>query len=403
MKTFRNDTLTARRSGFTLVELLVAAALTVLIMTVLATAFQTGMQTLSHLKSIVGLSEQLRTAESILRNDLGGVHLETSLGDPVRVSQQTIPWVSPNRGYFAVVHGSRSAASNFVKEGSEEFVDSFRATDHSVYFTTKRTGETKQDVYTADANGIDPFVNPLTPNLTLTNQNLPDYASGSQFVSKWAEIGYVLVPLSSNLMTNDENATLTKLRLYTLNRRQRALVPATVSLNMPTVNPNLGNDPNAYVSGYPDISISARSVTSGLGVGAFGQALVNDPATVTNFNNRMMAKWIYSGGLANAFGSVVAAAPNTLAPSTLAIPSGSDKTGSDIVLNNVISMQIRVITSGSSMLLLDDLPTTVIVNTDPRSLDTASPVTAIRAIQIKLRVWDTKNSITRQITITQDL
>ncbi len=390
MKTFRNDTPTARRSGFTLVELLVAAALTVLIMTVLATAFQTGMQTLSTLKSVVGLSEQLRTAESILRNDLGGVHLESPLGDPVRVSQQNVAWVSPYRGYFAVVHGSKSTASNFVYEGDEEKVYSYRATDHSLFFTTKRTGETKQDVYYGDMSNLTALFN--------SNQSLTDYAvNNNQFASKWAEIGYFLVPLSSNLMTNDENATLTKLNLYTLNRRQRAIAPYTVALPLP------GNlNPNAYLASYPEISISGLSRTTANP--AVYEAFVNDPDKLTDINNRMMKQFTYNGNTPAAV-TGNATVLDTLFPKLLAIPSGSDKTGSDIVLNNVISMQIRVVTSGSGQLLLDDLPTAVAVTTTPRSLDTATPTTTtvIRAIQIKLRVWDTKNSITRQITITQDL
>ena len=97
----------------------------------------------------------------------------------------------------------------------------------------------------------------------------------------------------------------------------------------------------------------------------------------------------------------VSVANGTLSPSALAIGSASDKYGSDVVLNNVISMQIRVITNGSSMLFLDDLP---VAGVYPLRLDTANGSgIVIRAIQIKLRVWDTKNSITRQITITQDL
>ena len=404
MKTFRNDTPTARRSGFTLVELLVAAALTVLIMTVLATAFQTGMQTLSHLKSIVGLSEQLRTAESILRNDLGGVHLESALGDPVRVSDPRLAstaWVNPGRGYFSVVHGSALVPGplpatspndpNFY-EGIEESVNSRRATDQSLYFTTRRSGESKQDVYYGDATGLP---------ATLGNQNLTDYVvNNSQLASKWAEIGYVLVPLVSNAVTNDEGATLAKLKLYTLNRRQRSLAPNAVALDLlPTLGAPSAN-PNFYVARYPEISITGRG-NAIPPLNGQAQAFVNDPSTVTDIFNRLMTQWSFDAMTpANSTG-FVSVANGTLFPSALAIGSTSDKYGSDVVLNNVISMQIRVITNGSSMLFLDDLP---VAGVYPRRLDTANGSgTVIRAIQIKLRVWDTKNSITRQITITQDL
>ena len=46
------------RKGFTLVELLVAAALSILIMFVIATAFQTGLQTLSTFKSLGDMAER---------------------------------------------------------------------------------------------------------------------------------------------------------------------------------------------------------------------------------------------------------------------------------------------------------------------------------------------------------
>ena len=408
MKTFYKYTPTARRSGFTLVELLVAAALTVLIMTVLATAFQVGMQTLSHLKSVVGLSEQLRTAETIMRNDLGGVHLETALGDPVRVSDPrfaTNAWTNPGRGYFSVVNGSVTTSANYSYEGVEENVNSYRAVDHSVFFTTKRNGETNQEVYYGDAAGLP---------TTLSNQNLTDYAIGNQFVSKWAEIGYVLVPIPNVVTQNDDG--LTTLQLYTLNRRQRALAPNAVALDLlPTLGAPNAN-PNYYLARYPEISISVQPtpmLNAVPTINDVARAIVNDPVTITDINNRIMNQWNYDNATparVTAFGSI---SKNTLSASALKIgatlntlfSSPTDKVGSDIVLNNVISMQIRVMTKEglvASQLYQDELPASLGVY--PRNLDTANGSGIIlRAIQIKLRVWDTKNSITRQLTITQDL
>ena len=92
------------RRGFTLVELLVACALTVLIMAVLATAFQTGLATFSHLKSTVGLSEQLRSAESVMRRDLEATHLEDADGVPVRIS--SLGATPPARGYLEVIQAT---------------------------------------------------------------------------------------------------------------------------------------------------------------------------------------------------------------------------------------------------------------------------------------------------------
>ena len=106
------------RAGFTLVELLVAAALSILIMAVLSTAFQTGLQTLSTLKSLGDMAERLKTAETLLRTDLTAEHFATSgnatgtPGDgspgPLRVSDLRFdlpaPLTSnlPTNGYFQI-------------------------------------------------------------------------------------------------------------------------------------------------------------------------------------------------------------------------------------------------------------------------------------------------------------
>ena len=181
-------------------------------------------------------------------------------------------------------------------------------------------------------------------------------------------------------------------------------------------------NPNFYVAAFPDISISGRgNATPPLNGPAI--ANVNDPATVTDIYNRLMTQWFFNnaapanslgfGSMGNnglAFGGLKLGAPvDSIFPVPVPTPAkffaSSDKVGSDIVLNNVISMQIRVmIKEGlvATQLFQDDLPTSL--GAYPRNLDTANGSgIVIRAIQIKLRVWDTKNSITRQITITQDL
>src|SRR6267142_94250 len=58
------------RPGFTIVELLVAAAVCVLIMAILATCFQTGIDAVRQLKSQGDMTDQLRAAEIVIRRDL---------------------------------------------------------------------------------------------------------------------------------------------------------------------------------------------------------------------------------------------------------------------------------------------------------------------------------------------
>jgi prepilin-type N-terminal cleavage/methylation domain-containing protein len=66
----------AHRRGFTLVEMMVAMALTVFVMVILSQCFVAGLETFSGLKAIGDMQEQLRTATNMLRADLSADHFE---------------------------------------------------------------------------------------------------------------------------------------------------------------------------------------------------------------------------------------------------------------------------------------------------------------------------------------
>ena len=89
-----------RRTGFTLIELLVSAALSILIMAIMATAFQTGLGTLSTLKSLGTIAESSKTTETMLRTDLEAEHFTTGAGDdspaPMRLSDLQYHLASPS-------------------------------------------------------------------------------------------------------------------------------------------------------------------------------------------------------------------------------------------------------------------------------------------------------------------
>src|SRR4051812_40305194 len=67
---------TRSRTGFTLVEMMVAMALTLFIMVILTQAFTLSLDTFSGMKGIGDMQMQLRVAEVILREDLRADHLE---------------------------------------------------------------------------------------------------------------------------------------------------------------------------------------------------------------------------------------------------------------------------------------------------------------------------------------
>ncbi len=372
-----------RRGGFTLVELLVAAALTVLVMAILATAFQTGMQTLSQLKSVVGLSEHLRSVETVVLRDLKATHLEDEQGVAVRVSSAQQQAANGGRGYFLVTHGSAATLTTtdpFYREAdeTEDGVPSYRAADHSLTFTVKRAAASVDDVFLANARLIP---SPSTTNVleNLLSQSRTDFAADPTCAGEWAEVAYFLEP--SAISTTGDGGT--QLTLYTLRRRQRVVAPSSAIEPL-----NSGESLVSKALEYPEVSFNQMSPAS--------QAVFNTPLTVAARANRM------------AISTIPLAFPSS-APNFA--NQGHPNAGSDILLTNVVSMQVRVLTNQSGTVYLDVIPgngsyphriDTADGPADPNyTAPTAKPV--LRAVQIKLRVYDTKNRITRQVTLTQDL
>ena len=72
------------RSAFTLVEMLVAMALIIFIMTILSEAFVAGLETFRQLKAVGDMNEKLRTVTTAVRRDLIADHFEARrrISDP---------------------------------------------------------------------------------------------------------------------------------------------------------------------------------------------------------------------------------------------------------------------------------------------------------------------------------
>jgi type II secretory pathway pseudopilin PulG len=369
------------RDGFTLVELMVAMALAILIMAILSAAFQVGLGTMSELKSVVGLSEQLRAAEAVITRDLSAVHLEDEWARPVRVSalqvqQQGWTAVNQKRGVFKVRQVSpRRQNFNpgvndpaFINDPHHPFllegidangVASHRATDHVLHLTACLPGVSADQVFFASAPAIDP-----PGNLVASSMNRHDLRVGNQFISDWAEVAYFLRPTGLLSFGDDEDGGKT-LRLHTLYRRQRVLTPAPFDFSQPL-------DQNQF----PGVSVPPVTGSP-----------TNDPLRITNLANRLPTD----------------APPGD--PFVMAnIASTSPEYGSDVLLSNVISFQIRMQFEGVPG-FQDEWVSVPPAGDGSRTYDTAANAPKPRplAIQIKLRVYDTRNKMTRQMTITQDL
>ncbi len=342
-----------RRGGFTLVELLVAAALCVVIMTVLAVSFRSGMDTLSQMKTIGDLTDKLRSAEVVIRNDLSAYHLEDETGLSVRVSDRAVnkKWDGTNfgwkgtqqkKGFFRATQGSTPTVEGTTEAGAVS-----RARDHWMHFTTKSSGLTQQDIFTAAV--------PITPVNVALDANLQNgFSAAGRLSSTWSEVAYFLgTPPGAPNTADNPGLPGSGLQLYTLYRRQRVI--AQTAPSTPTVKLTAAEIPL-----FPDLSVNASGD-------------LNTPLSIFLDGNRLGA----------------GAVP------TRQVDSTSQPTGNDILLSNVVSFQIQ-------LMLNNDVDFSDIPGGTWDSAK-ASAGTRIRGVQIRLRVYDVRNAVTRQMTIQQDL
>src|SRR5258708_31614184 len=95
-----------RRTGFTIVELLVCMALIVLIMSILSQAFVEGLETFRRLKGIGDMQDNLRTAVVPLRNDLLARHFDGTQKLSTGFGTGALGGLPPIRGFVRIQQGS---------------------------------------------------------------------------------------------------------------------------------------------------------------------------------------------------------------------------------------------------------------------------------------------------------
>jgi prepilin-type N-terminal cleavage/methylation domain-containing protein len=306
------------RRGFTLVELMVAAALAVLIMTVLAGAFGAALESLSHLRSMGTLAERLRTTHNLLQDDLQSQHLDASGsgGAPLlsdlrydRLSVGGGEMTPPRGGFFSLVQRGGVAGGSVFEGMDQDTIYSTHATSHVLGFTVRRIAtQARPDQPLARPDQLFTVdLTPLTTNAAFgpaLNQLLAasscdavvSTAANPTFVSEWAEVFWFLSAAPTS--------TVNGVPQYTLYRRVRALTP--VEIDIPTT-PDVG---------IQDV-LSCRQVNVGPGLTVWR---TNTPQSVRVPNYRLY------------FNPQTAPTP---------FPLGHPKHGDDIVLTNVTSFEVK--------------------------------------------------------------
>lgn len=402
-----------KRNAFTLIEMLVAMALTLFVMVIISQAFVTALETFSGLKGIGDLQYNLRIASSLLQSDLAQDHLEGKR----RLSDANIATELPREGFFFVRLGKS------INEGNDaDGMPSARGplsgqTSDALYFTIKMRGNTRerflthrlpQTPFPPPVNpsgfpplpffGLSPLTDPLYPRGNAV-QGLANFFQqpadavfqddGNQltYCSQWFEAVWYLLPIG----TTDEPsnpAAATGTPLYALHRAQYLLVPnngpANNNYNLPALPPT-----NAAIKETTE----AKYLDAYAGVSCFinpssplpKYLYFNSPADATNSAQRAL----------NARGE------------TLNTPARN----SALVLNNVVGFHVRWMPIGSASTsgFTGDYATTNPPNNALafKSLDTNpagnSQSAAMRALQIIIRVWDPASQQSRQVTLVQDM
>lgn len=406
------------RRAFTLTEMLVAAALTLFVMGLIATAYRAGLDTYTKLRVATGLSERLRTASDVIRNDLAQEHF----GGPFvpgfsgpRLSDQRLDrlgWVPPRQGYFMVYQGQNSTLEGVDNDGlSHTYADG--TAKHILAFTSRRPAGPPESLYCAKAP------------TAIANHSINPFLSPDRFYSRWAEITYFLEPNGDTIQPGNTP-------LYSLRRRERLLAPGPdVTFTMPT-------NANEVVAQFPNLALIPTSPINPTQVTLIGsESIARRDRRFTNI-------------------SVNSPLPEVRFFGTQTSPLD---TGDDILIPDVISFEVKLTwlndsTTWSSVYspplseifipgLQTDYPFSILPQTTlntslagQRIFDTyyrasvlelggllygneeldwenrnqmiipsnkLPPVRInVRGVQIKLRVWDYKAKMARQLTLIVD-
>ncbi|HEV3145493.1 MAG TPA: prepilin-type N-terminal cleavage/methylation domain-containing protein, partial [Gemmataceae bacterium] len=195
------------RAGFTLVELLIAAAVSILLMIILTEAFKAGLDMFRKMRAQGNLMTRLREASVTIRDDLTAPHFPTDRSpNRPNLSQQDLPdtqWTPPTDGCFRIMQGLEPENlavfppgdprrnNPFVFEGLDpEGIMYCRCTNHMMQFTVQRGG-----------TGPDDMFRTLEPQRQLPSGNIfprdwvqpQDYLDNlTTFSSRWAQITYFM-------------------------------------------------------------------------------------------------------------------------------------------------------------------------------------------------------------------
>lgn len=338
---------TSRRAGFTLVELMVAAAVSVIIMAVLSTVFQSGIDTMRDMRSVGNLQDQLRAATEMIRRDLQADHFVPRDREPStrklisgpRLSDQWLTdasWTPPVGGYFHIESTSAGASTS---NDADSLTFTTSLTTHGVLqFTSILPGDKPQNLYAANV-------------------------SGTTYSSPAAEISYFV---DTTLAPN-----------HRLIRRQRLVAKTELDRN----------------------TLSAANDSDVVAIGTVPPATTPQPLTLSEISDtsRRMPRSPLTSGRA---GDDVLLSNVRMFEVKVNWDNATSVTGGRAFGSNT-DFPFDFLDQGAGGNTFD----TGYGTNAATALPGTSPTSRIRvkAVQIRIRIHDPQNQTTRQVTIVQDL
>jgi type II secretory pathway pseudopilin PulG len=298
------------RGAFTIIELMVALALIVFIMTILSAAFAAAAQTFRDLKAQGDLAEQLRGVMTLLRRDLAAPHF-----DPNTKKLSDLDFWTKNNGpaaggFFRIWQDARPLQGPpGTVYPSNGIIPSYVTSRSMLHFTVALPGLTPNDFFATDVGanawtvangGTGAGTQLFDPQFTsVFNQDqrfqfpIPPVApvapvpATAIFKSQYAEVVWWLTPSASNPSVtpsdNLGNPQQAPQQLFTLHRRYRLLWPESkvyqpqpAATNPPTVAiPQVPSVPQGGPSnGLDEISTPCPPASQTLPVNRMAEATI---------------------------------------------------------------------------------------------------------------------------------
>jgi type II secretory pathway pseudopilin PulG len=357
------------RGGVTLIELMVALAITMIMMTAVITLFANVTTTVSNSRALIEISERLRTARNRLQLDLAG-H-----------TASTIPPLRPEdgEGYLEIIEGPNCDAGSYVVPGGTPLINQLGGVPNPLsgspiqYVGSVLSTATQNDIM-GDADDV--------LMLTVRSQGEPFVGWGYNGAgavlteSNTAEVIWYAVPNGRSISTATGGAA----QLFTLYRRVLLVapqwVPSAQAFNTTTPT-SISNFYNLY-----DVSVRSNSANNAVGnsltdltarenrfLHAFSVTAANGIAISSlsnwpnNFSPALFTANSFPYALQNPSYMVNSGTNPVLTSPLVAIPAmlRGTRVGEDVILTDVLAFDIRVFdplaavtTSGSVALVPSD-------------------------------------------------